>query len=166
MSAFIGGVLDFFIPTHLLAIAAQGLLTGQSRFPVLLVAIFAAGLLGGALAVASAMREVPSATTLLIVAAVVAALVVLGRPVPLFIAGCLAGAVGVLVPINAPPHEITISSAIAAQIGLATAALVTLGLVTLIVTNAARPWQRIGVCIVGSWIAASTILVLALRLAR
>jgi hypothetical protein len=36
----------------------------------------------------------------------------------------------------------------------------------LIVTNAARPWQRIGVCIVGSWIAASTILVLALRLAR
>ena len=32
--------------------------------------------------------------------------------------------------------------------------------------NATRPWQRIGVRIVGSWIAASAILVLALRLAR
>jgi hypothetical protein len=166
MSAFIGGVWDFFVPTHLLAIVALGLLTGQSRFQNLLVAIFAAGLLGGALAVASAMREVPSATTLLIVAAVVAALVVLGRPVPLFIAACLAGAVGLFVPINAPPHEITIPSAIAAQIGLVTAALVTVGIVTFIAANAIRLWQRIGVRVVGSWIAASTILVLALRLAR
>jgi hypothetical protein len=166
MSAFIGGVWDFFVPTHLLAIAALGLLTGQSRFPVLLVAIFAAGLLGGALAVASAMREVPSATMLLIVAAVVAALVVVGRPVPLFIAACLTGAVGLFVPINAPPHEITISSAITAQIGLAAAALVTMGVVTLIAANTTRPWQRIGVRIAGSWIAASTILVLVLRLAR
>jgi hypothetical protein len=74
--------------------------------------------------------------------------------------------VGVLVPINTPPHEITISSAIAAQIGLATAALVTMGVVTSIAANTARPWQRIGVRIAGSWIAASAILVLALRLAR
>ena len=42
----------------------------------------------------------------------------------------------------------------------------TLALVAAIAMHATRPWQRIGVRIVGSWIAASAILVLALRLAR
>ena len=166
MSAFIGGAWDFFIPTHLLAVVALGLLTGQSRSPVLLMAIFAAGLLGGALAVASAIREVPSATVLLTLAAVVAAVVALARPVPLVVPASVAGAVGACVPINGPPHAITIPSAVAAQIGLAAAALLTLGLVTWTAVNAVRPWQRMGVRIVGSWIAASAILVLALRFAR
>jgi len=38
--------------------------------------------------------------------------------------------------------------------------------VTSIATGADRPWQRIGLRVVGSWIAASAILVLALRLMR
>ena len=39
-------------------------------------------------------------------------------------------------------------------------------LVIFISMHSKRSWQRIGVRIVGSWIAASAILVLALRLAR
>lgn len=42
----------------------------------------------------------------------------------------------------------------------------TLALVIAIATQATRPWQRIGIRIAGSWIAASAILVLALRLVR
>ena len=80
--------------------------------------------------------------------------------------GVLALAAGVALPLNAPPHEITIAAAIAAQVGFAVAALATFALVALIAMHATRPWQRIGVRIVGSWIAASAILVLALRLAR
>ena len=49
---------------------------------------------------------------------------------------------------------------------LAIAALAAVAVVTFIATKADGTWQRIGVRIVSSWIAASAILVLALRLAR
>ena len=78
----------------------------------------------------------------------------------------MAFATGSALALNAPPHEITIANAVASQVGLALAAIVVLALVTAIAMLARRPWQRIGVRILGSWIAASAILVLALRLAR
>ena len=46
------------------------------------------------------------------------------------------------------------------------AALAGLAFVAFIAMKAERPWQRIGLRSVGSWIAASAILVLALRFAR
>ena len=51
-------------------------------------------------------------------------------------------------------------------IGTAHRGLGVLAFVTLIACKADRPWQRIGVRIAGSWIVASAILVLALRLTR
>ena len=82
------------------------------------------------------------------------------------VAALLALAAGVALALNAPPHEITIPAAIAAQVGIAVAALATFALVGIHRDAGRAPWQRIGVRIVGSWIAASAILVLALRLAR
>lgn len=165
MTAFLGGFAQFFIPTHLLAVAALGLLAGQlaARVPLVTLAV---GLAAGSLAVASAIRENPAALALLTLAALAASLVVIAVAVPSWAAGLLALAIGAALPVNAPPHEITISAAIAAQIGFAAAALVTFALVALAVASATQPWQRIGVRIVGSWIAASAILVLALRLVR
>jgi urease accessory protein len=166
MTAFLGGCTQFFIPTHLLAVAALGLLAGQpGRTLAWVPAIFAAGLAAGSLAVASAIRETPAAMTLLMLATAAAALVILQRA-SRWCSGALALAIGAALPLNSPPHEITIPAAVAAQVGFATAALATFAFVALIAINAARPWQRIGVRIVGSWIAASAILVLALRLAR
>ena len=78
----------------------------------------------------------------------------------------MAFATGSALPLNAPPHEITIANAVASQAGFAVAAMAIVALVMAIAMLARRPWQRIGVRIVGSWIAASAILVLALRLAR
>ena len=168
MTAFIGGVAQFFVPTHLLAVVALGLLAGHpaARFPAFLLAMFAIGLAAGSVAVASAIRETPAALVLLAQAACIAGLVLIEIAPPSWIAALLAVAVGAALPLNAPPHEITIPAAVAAQIGLAVAALATFALVTFVVLKAERPWQRIGVRIVGSWIAASAILVLALRLAR
>jgi hypothetical protein len=103
---------------------------------------------------------------LLVLAVLAASIVVVARPTPPSIGVLLAFAVGVALPLNAPPHQITIPSAIAAQIGFAVAVLVAFALVTVVAMQATRPWQRIGARIVGSWIAASAILVLALRLAR
>jgi hypothetical protein len=78
----------------------------------------------------------------------------------------MAFATGSALPLNAPPHEITIANAVASQVGFAVAAIVIVALAMAIAMLARRPWQRIGVRVLGSWIAASAILVLALRLTR
>ncbi|HKS60619.1 MAG TPA: hypothetical protein VJT13_02905, partial [Xanthobacteraceae bacterium] len=112
------------------------------------------------------VREMPAATALLILAAVVATLVAVNLKGPWWVGVAMALATGLVLPFNAPPHEITIPAAIAAQIGFAVAAFAAFAVVTIVAMQVVRPWQRIGVRIVGSWIAASAILVLALRLAR
>ena len=168
MTAFLGGLTQFFVPTHLLAVAALGLLAGQHARPTRadMPGMLIAGLVIGSTAIALAMRETPSASALLVLAALAASVVVVGRPTPPTIGVLLAFAIGVALPLNPPPHEITIPAANAAQVGFAVAALAAFALVTVVAMQAVRPWQRIGVRIVGSWIAASAILVLALRLAR
>lgn len=168
MTAFIGGLAQFFVASHLLAIAALGLLAGQHghRFPLGVLAAFAVGLVAGSIMVASAIRENPVSLGLLMLALVAAGLVVLGRDVSDWLIGLMTFAAGSALPLNAPPHEITIANAIASQAGLALAATIVLALATGISVSATRPWQRIGLRIAGSWIAASAILVLALRMAR
>jgi urease accessory protein len=155
MTAFLGGLMQFFIPSHLLAVVALGLFAGQhaQRFP-------------HAALVASAIRQNPAALGLLMLAVAAASLVVLAWDVSNWLVGVMSFATGSALPLNAPPHEITIANAVAAQAGLAVAAIAIVALVMVIAMRATRPWQRIGVRIAGSWIAASAILVLALRLAR
>ena len=168
MTAFLGGLIQFFIPTHLLAVVALGLLAGQHTRPTRsdMPGMLVVGLVIGSAAIALAMRETPAASVLLLLAVLAASVVGVARPTPPSVGVLLAFGIGVALPLNAPPHEITIPAAIAAQIGFAVAALATFVLVTVVAMQATRPWQRIGVRIVGSWIAASAILVLALRLAR
>jgi hypothetical protein len=168
MTAFVGGLTQFFVPSHLLAVVALGLLAGQHarRFPFSALAAFAIGLIVGSITVASAIRDNPAALGLLTLAAVTAGLVVLARDVSDWLISLMAFAAGSALPLNAPPHEITIARAVASQAGLALAAIIMLALVTAIAMQATRPWQRIGLRIAGSWVAASAILVLALRLAR
>lgn len=157
IAAFLAGFWQFFLPTHLLAVGALGLAVGQGRRAVLL-APFALGLVAGALVIAAAVREMPAATALLAVAALAGALVVLAWTPPLLL--------GAMLALNSPPHALTIPAAIAMQVGAGVAALATLALVAFIASRAVRPWQHVGVRVIGSWIAASAILVLALRLAR
>jgi hypothetical protein len=168
IASLTGGSAQFFAPTHLLAVAALGLFAGQyaQRFPASVLAAFAAGLLTGSVAVATAIRENPAVLALPVLAAITASLVVIAHPMPSWLAGLLAFAAGAALALNSPPHEITIAAAIAAQAGFAAAALGFLAIVTFIASRAASSWHRIGVRVAGSWIAASAILVLALRLAR
>jgi hypothetical protein len=168
MTAFLGGLTQFFIPSHLLAVVALGLLAGQQaqRFPLAALGAFAIGLIAGSLMVASAIRENPASLGLLTLAVAGAGLVVLAWDVSDWLIGLMVFATGSALALNAPPHEITIANAVASQAGLALAALVIIALVMAIAMLTRGPWQRIGIRIVGSWIAASAILVLALRLFR
>ncbi len=74
MTAFFGGALQFFIPSHLLAVVALGLLAGQHapRFPLRVLAPFTMGLIVGSLIVAYAIRENPASLGLLTLATVAA----------------------------------------------------------------------------------------------
>jgi hypothetical protein len=168
MTPFLNGAAQFFTPSHLLAIVALGFLAGRQapRIPLSTLAAFAIGLVMGSLAVASAIRENPASLALLLLAASAAGLVVIAYDVPRWLASVLAFAGGCALPLNSPPHELTITNAIASQVGLALAALVTFAAAAFVSKLAQAPWRRIAVRIVASWIAASAILVLALRLVR
>jgi urease accessory protein len=157
------GMMQTVVPIHLLAVVAVGLLGGRSG---LAPALFAVGMLAGSLAIALAMRETPSALALLAMAAFAGIAVATAIMLPSILIGVLAFATGAALALDAPPQAIGIPSAIATQVGFDAAALTTFALIAYIATRADRPWQRIGVRILGSWIAASAILVLALWLTR
>jgi len=166
MTAFLGGIMQLFVvPSHLLVVVALGLLVGQQAQRAPLMA-FAIGLIAGSIAVASAIRENPASLAVLALAVTAAGLVVLAYPVSNWLVGIMTFATGLALPLNAPPHEITIAEAVAWQTGFAVAAMAVITAATTIAILARVPWQRIGVRIVCSWIAASAILVLALRFFR
>jgi hypothetical protein len=159
---------QILLPTNLLPLAALGLLAGQSAdraFSGTLL-LFAAGLMVGAIAIAFAVRDPPASIALLALAAIAGLLVAVGRPPLPAIRLALAFGSGAALMLNVPPQAATISVAIAAQLGTGLAALAALGLVGLLTMDETRNWQRIAVRILGSWIAASAILTLALRLVR
>jgi urease accessory protein len=165
--AFVGGLAGVLLPTHLLALVALGLMIGQGgRLPLVHVALFAVGFVAGCFIIATAIRETSAPLLLLGCAAVCGGVVLAAWRPQLVVTAALALIVGILIALSAPPQALTIRAAMVEQVGSAVAALLTLAIIILIATKAVQPWQRIGVCVVGSWIAASAILVLALRLAR
>jgi len=166
MNALLRGALDVFAPTPLLAIVAVGLLGQPARFPALALMALGAGLLAGSVAIAFGVGETAAATALLALAAMATVSVVAAWSPPALIRALLALAVGAGLALNAPPHAITIARAIAAQVAFAVAVLVVFAAIAFAAMQARRPWQRVGLRILGSWIAASAVLVLVLRLAR
>jgi len=165
-SALIDGMVLAVAPMHLLAIVAIGLLAGQGGRGGFVLALFALGMFAGSLAIASAIRETPSALVLLAVSAFAGIMVAAAIMLPSILTNVLAFATGVALALDTPPRAIGIAAAIASQIGTGAAAIAVLMLVMLIATGADRPWQRIGLRVACSWIAASAILALTLRLAR
>jgi hypothetical protein len=168
IGAFIDGLAQFVMPTHVLAVVALGLLAGQDakQFPLTTLAAYVFGLAAGSILIAAALREQNAVPVLLAVATLAGLTVAIARPVPQVAQTIVASLTGGVLALNSPPQAITIASAVVAQIGSATAALATLTAVIVIAMRAQRPWHRVGLRVAGSWIAASAILVLALRLAR
>jgi len=166
LAGFAAGTLLGVAPTHLLAVVAIGLLGGKGGRRGFLLVPFAAGLLAGSVAIAFAIRQMPSAPALLAMAALSGIAVAAAIRLPASLTQGLALAAGATLALDAPPQVIGIPTAIASQIGTGVAAVIVLVLAASIAARADRPWQRVGLRVVGSWAAASAILVLALRLAR
>lgn len=167
--SFFGGVLHpLFVPAHALAIMGTGLLVGQQmprwRWPA--PASYVAGLAVGFAAMMSAVAPVAAADSLLASVAIAGALIALARPLPELLGCALAFAAGVVLALDSPSEVISVREADVILIGTFCGATMLLLAVVELAVMFRRDWQRIGVRILGSWIAASAVMVLALRLAR
>ena len=76
----------------------------------------------------------------------------------------LAATTGTALALDSPPQAVTIAAAYATLAGTAVGACAILVVVTTVASHANADWQRLGVRILGSWIAASATLVLAVQL--
>jgi len=165
VTGFAGGLLHaLLVPTHLMAVVALALLIGQQRRGRGAVIAYAAAIIAGLGAIAMAYVPERADEGVLAVAASAGLLVALARPLPRSVGVLLAGAVGLAVALDSPPEAISLRDANLALLGTAIGAVLVLLALLQVTTRLTRGWQRIGARIAGSWIAATAILVLALRL--
>jgi urease accessory protein len=167
-SGFAGGLLHpLTVPAHVLALLALGLMIGrQVGGRLFSLVAFTAGVIGGLAAIALAFRQTAAGDVLLGITVVAAILVVLAAPLSAFVHAAIALAGGVALGMDSPPQAISIAVATATLIGTGIGTCLTLAIIAIATSYLTGDWQRIGIRIVGSWIAASAILVLALRFAR
>jgi urease accessory protein len=161
-----GGFLHALaVPSHVLAIVALALLIGQQGWGRGAVAAYVVAVLAGLGAIALAIVPTLAEQALLVFAMMAGLLAALARPLPPAFGALLAAAVGLSLGLDSPPEAITLRDANLALIGTALGAATVLLVLVQGTSRLRRDWQRIGARIVGSWIAASAILVLALRVA-
>ena len=167
VSGFPGGLIHpLFVPLHALTILALSLLIGQQSRRWGSVAGFIAGVAAGSLIVAGAYAPTFMEWALLAMVLLMGAWIALAKPVPEFVIGSLAAAAGFVIALDSPPDALTIRDAILMQFGTFLAASILVAVISMATSCLARHWQRIATRIVGSWIAATAILVLALKIVR
>jgi urease accessory protein len=163
MTAFLGGLLHpVMVPAHAMTLLALGLLLAQQRRRGVAMIAFTVALVAGIGALVAAVGETPAMTVLLIAAGVTGLLVALAWPLPTWAVAPIALVIGTAIGLDSPPQGISFSAAMLALIGTAITAIAIVALIAFAGARLTRPWQRIGIRIVGSWIAASAVLVLAL----
>jgi urease accessory protein len=168
MNVAIDGTLLALSPTNLLALLAVALFAHQYgvRAIIGLTLAFAIGVAVGSLLIAGAVRSYPAVETQLGIATVAGIFAAAAYRPPLFIVVMVVFAEGEGLALNTPPQAITLSGAAMSQIASGVAGMAIFLLVALCAVAADQSWRRIALRILSSWIAASAILVLALRLAR
>jgi hypothetical protein len=169
------GVGDFYagllhpvvVPAELLAVVATGLLLGRSgvaacRSGILLLAAGVAAGMGLAAAVGAAGATTPLAAAAFLAAAIVAA----GLQIPIWTAASIALFAGFAVGLDARPEASALYPRIlgGAATVLGSLVLATLGAAAAL--DAEKPWHRVAVRVAGSWITASSGLLLAFQLLR
>ena len=166
IGTFYNGVLHpLLVPAHLLVIFGLGLLLGQHAPQASRVAWFGfvlafwTGLAGTPLGYA-----VPD-FVLLALAMSAGLLVALERLGYRGIATALAVVAGLSLGLDSAPEAIAESERWLALLGMATGGVLLMSYVGGFAAGLVRPWQRIGLRIVGSWTAAGASIVLALSLA-
>ena len=169
VGGFYGGLIHpLLVPAHGLALVALGLLIGQQppRRRAGLKAVFAAALLLGVIVIVSAFAARDVDYAILGIAAAAGVAVAIARPLSVAVSCPLAAVAGVAIELDSVPQEISMQTTFLALVGTAVGAFLAVMLLADLAACSHRDWHRSGVRVAGSWIAASAILVLALRLSR
>jgi hydrogenase/urease accessory protein HupE len=167
IGGFAGGLLHpLFVPAHMLAVLALGLLIGQQSWTRTAALSFIAGLAAGLLTMT--LGVVPALMTEVVLACALIAglLVALVRPVPEFSGCAFAALAGYCIALDSPPEAISLTEANLMLLGTGIGGALLLIVVAAVASRLMFGWARVAARILGSWIAASAILVLALRLVR
>jgi urease accessory protein len=162
--ALVEGFLNpLLTPAHVLTLLALALCVGQQKRRGAALLVFALALAVGFLAIVLAVETTPARMVLLTDAAVLGVMAAAAwAPKPLV--WLLAATAGTALALDSPPQAVTIAAAYATLAGTATGAYAMLVVAATIASHANADWQRLGMRILGSWIAASALLVLAVQL--
>jgi urease accessory protein len=168
-SGFSGGLLHpLFVLSHALALVALGLLLAAQpvRIRLWLIAAFVLAMLLSFELVSLAFATNSGELAALILAAMTGLLLASGWKIPGTAAALLSAGLGAAILFDSVPAVPTVRETIISLCGTALSATALIAVTAF--ASAALPalWQRIGIRIAGSWIAASAVLVLALRLAK
>jgi urease accessory protein len=164
LQAFVAGFINpLLTPAHVLTLAALALCVGQQRKAGAALIVFALALIVGFVVIVLAVEETPARIVLLADAAALGVMTAAAWT-PRSVVCLLAAMAGVALALDSPPQALTIAEAYAALAGTAVGACGMLVLAATIASHANADWQRLGLRILGSWIAASAILVLAVQL--
>jgi urease accessory protein len=163
LQAFVDGFINpLTTPAHVLVLLALALLLARQPQRSAGLLIFALGLAVGFLAIVLAVETTPARRVLLAVAVALGAMVAAAwssKP----LVWLLAAIAGAALALDSPPQAVTITEAYATLAGTTAGACAMLVVVSAVAAHADADWQRLGVRILGSWIAASAILVLAVQ---
>jgi urease accessory protein len=162
--AFVDGLLNpLTTPAHVLVLLALALLLAGQPHRLAGVLIFALALAAGFVAIVLAVETTPARIVLLAIAVALGAMVAAAWA-PKVLVWLLAAITGAALALDSPPQAVRIMEAYATLAGTVVGACAMLVFVATVTSHAKADWQQLGVRIVGSWIAASSILVLAVQL--
>ena len=154
------------VPGHALALVGLSFALGQQGRPAarlgLVLLLGASGVgLGAAMALPVSP---PPETGFLFLAAVMGAAVSIARPLPRWLIAMAAIAVGLLMGLDSRPDPAGKRDTVLAVAGLFSGTALVAILIAGTCLTLEKTWMRIGIRIFGSWIAAASVLVLALLL--
>jgi urease accessory protein len=167
VGGFPGGLLHpILVPSHGLNLLALGFYIGQQPRPRVAYLIFVVTLSAGLLAIVLAVGETPAEIVLLADTAVLGVLLAAALQLPRPVGWALAAVAGGALALDSAPETTSLDEANLMLMGTAVGACAGLAAVTLCTRLVKDHWNMLGVRVLGSWIAASAILVLVLVLAR
>jgi urease accessory protein len=167
ISGFPGGLLHpLLVPAHVLTLIALGLLAGVygARTRMLLLAVFAFAAAAAFGLIAMAYSATQAETLVLCLGAAIGLLLAANLVPPAPAAALLTAAIADAVMFDSVPPVLTVSETTLALTGTAVAALALVAATAFVSGALPQRVRQIGIRIAGSWIAASAIMVLALRL--
>lgn len=168
ISGFPGGLLHpLLVPAHTLTLIALGLLAGTfaARTRVAMLAVFGAASGAAFALIAMAYSATQTETLILCLGAVIGLLLATNVMPPLPVALLLAIAIAGAVIFDSVPPVLTVSETALALAGTASSAVALVAATAWLSGTLPRRVRHLGIRIAGSWIAASAIMVLALRFA-